>query len=47
MLTSNNIPGYILTIIEDAEIMYDNLNNLITLIDLYIESEDNHFLDVS
>lgn len=47
ILTSNNIPGYILKIIEDAEIMYDNLNNLIITIDLYICSEDNNFLDVN
>ena len=47
ILILNNIPGYILKIIEDAEIMYDNIDNLITTIDLYVESEDHHFLDVT
>ena len=45
IMTSNNIPGHILNIIEDAEITYDNLKNLIITIDQYIES-DNYFLDV-
>jgi len=46
ILTYNNVPGFILKIIEDSEIMYDSLNNLITIIDLYIESEDHLYLDV-
>lgn len=44
-MTSNNIPGHILNIIDEAEIMHDNLYNMIITIDLYIES-DNYFLDV-
>lgn len=47
ILISHEIPAYILKLIDQADIMHDNLNNLLITIDLYIQMEDPFFLDVT